>query len=290
MFPTLFHFGHLSLPTFGALAAAGLMLALLLSERTALLTGVDPAKLWDAGIFAVIAAFVLSRILLVVLYWKTFAAFPLLLLTVPSLTPIGLLLTAIATGIWLWIKRVPLLAALNAWAPCATLVWACLGLGHWAEGSDPGMPLGPSTHPIGLYVGVSHLLLAKKRGMFRDAGLTVELTQFNAPSDNLQALVAGALDVSHNPWTTTMAAFGDGNNDLRIIGGSGASGIELVARKGSVKTVAEFAAAAGKGLRVGTLKLDTLELVGYGTMVQHGRSYKDYEMTFFRAWSGWATR
>ncbi len=133
---------------------------------------------------------------------------------------------------------------------------------------------------------VSHLLLAKKRGMFRDAGLTVELTQFNAPSDNLQALVAGALDVSHNPWTTTMAAFGDGNNDLRIIGGSGASGIELVARKGSVKTVAEFAAAAGKGLRVGTLKLDTLELVGYGTMVQHGRSYKDYEMTFFPSMVG----
>ncbi len=159
VFPTLFHFGHLSLPTFGALAAAGLMLALLLSERTALLAGVDPAKLWDAGIFAVIAAFVLSRILLVVLYWKTFAAFPLLLLTVPSLTPIGLLLTAIATGIWLWIKRVPLLAALNAWAPCATLVWACLGLGHWAEGSDPGMPLGPSTHPIGLYVGVFALAL-----------------------------------------------------------------------------------------------------------------------------------
>ena len=154
MHPTLFHLGHLSLPTFGALAAVGLMLALLLSERTALLACIDPAKLWDAGIFAVLSAFVLSRVLLVITYWKTFAAFPFLLLTVPSLTPIGLLLTAIATAVWLWFKRVPLLAALNAWAPCATLVWACLGLGHWAEGSDPGMPLGSSTHPIGLYVGV----------------------------------------------------------------------------------------------------------------------------------------
>ena len=60
MFPTLFHFGHVSLPTFGALAALGLMLALWLSERTAGLAGVDAAKLWDAGIFAVIAAFCLS--------------------------------------------------------------------------------------------------------------------------------------------------------------------------------------------------------------------------------------
>ena len=147
MFPTLFHFGHVSLPTFGALAALGLMLALWLSERTAGLAGVDAAKLWDAGIFAVIAAFCLSRALLVVAYWKTFRAFPVLLLSVPSLTATGLLLTAIATCGWLWLKRVAVLRVLDAWAPCGALVWACLALGHFAEGSDPGMP---TTLPWGL--------------------------------------------------------------------------------------------------------------------------------------------
>ncbi|VVE51322.1 ABC transporter substrate-binding protein [Pandoraea anhela] len=133
---------------------------------------------------------------------------------------------------------------------------------------------------------VSHVLLAKKRGLFAKAGLNVELTQFNGPSENLQALLSESLDAMHNPWTTTMAAYGEGSRELRIIGGSGQAGIELVARKGSVKNVAEFIDAAGKGLRVGTLRLDTLELVGYGTMAKHGKSYDDYKMTFFPSMVG----
>jgi phosphatidylglycerol:prolipoprotein diacylglycerol transferase len=171
VFPTLFHLGHLSLPTFGALAALGLMLALLLSERTARLAGVDPAKLWDAGIFAVIAAFCLSRVLLVVGFWKTFRTSPVLLLAVPSLTATGLLLTVIATGVWLWVKRVPIVRAMDAWAPCGALVWAALALGHFAEGSDAGMPttlpwaMAPMPgeavrlHPVALYCAVIALLL-----------------------------------------------------------------------------------------------------------------------------------
>ena len=34
----------------------------------------------------------------------------------------------------------PIVPALDAWAPCATLVWCALALGHFFEGSDPGMP------------------------------------------------------------------------------------------------------------------------------------------------------
>jgi len=60
-------------------------------------------------------------------------------------------------------RRIPILSALDAWAPCATFVWAFLALGHFAEGSDPGMPTtlpigvrmpGDSIaqHPVGLYV------------------------------------------------------------------------------------------------------------------------------------------
>lgn len=133
---------------------------------------------------------------------------------------------------------------------------------------------------------VSHLLLAKKRGMFAKAGLNVQLTQFNGPAENIRALTAGGIHMMHNPWTTTMAAYAENNKDLRIVGGSGLSGIELVARKGSVRNVNEFVAQAGKGLRVGTLRLDTLELVGYGVMSQNGRSYSDYDMTFFPSMVG----
>jgi NitT/TauT family transport system substrate-binding protein len=133
---------------------------------------------------------------------------------------------------------------------------------------------------------ISHLLLAKRRDLFAKAGINAQVTQFNGPSDNLRALAVGALDMAHNPWTTTMAAFSEGNDNIRIVGGSGISGIELVARQGSVTTVEEFVAAAGAGLRVGTLRLDTLELVAYGTMAQNGLSYDDYRMTFFNGMPG----
>ena len=140
MYPYLLHLGHLSLPTFGVLAACGLMLALALSQHTARLVHIDPDALWDAGLFAILSAFVTSRLLLVLVHFREFLSFPLLLLAVPSLTATGLLFTAIATILWLRWKRIPLLSALDAWAPCATLVWAFLALGHFAEGSDPGMP------------------------------------------------------------------------------------------------------------------------------------------------------
>jgi phosphatidylglycerol:prolipoprotein diacylglycerol transferase len=171
VYPTLFHLGHLTLPTFGALAALGLVAALLLSERTARLAGISPEKLWDAGIFAVLAAFLLSRLILIVTSWNTLRAFPVLVLAVPSLTATGLVLTVIATAGWLYVHRIPLLAALDAWAPCGSLLWAALSLGHFAEGSDPGMPttlpwgLPPMPgeairlHPVALYVAAAALLL-----------------------------------------------------------------------------------------------------------------------------------
>lgn len=133
---------------------------------------------------------------------------------------------------------------------------------------------------------VQHLLLANKRGLFAKAGLNVRLTQFNGPGENIQALIAGAQDVIHNPWTNTIAAYARGQRDLRIICGSGKGGIELVARNGSVNSVDEFAKAAGSGLRVGTLRLDTLELVAFGTMKKAGVAYDDYKLTFFPSMVG----
>jgi phosphatidylglycerol:prolipoprotein diacylglycerol transferase len=154
--PYLLHYGHLYLPTFGVLAAVGLILALALSQHTARHAQIDPDALWDAGLFAILAAFILSRLLLIVQHFPTFRAYPILLLAVPSLTATGLLFTAIATGLWLRFKRIPILPALDAWAPCATLIWFFLALGHYAEGSDPGLPL---SQPVALYAALAALLL-----------------------------------------------------------------------------------------------------------------------------------
>lgn len=133
---------------------------------------------------------------------------------------------------------------------------------------------------------VSHLLLANKRGMFKEAGLNVQLTQFNGPNENLQALVGGTQDVAHNPWTNSVAAYAQGTDALRIISGSGKGGIELVGRNGSVKTLAQLKDAAKSGLRIGTLKLDTLELVVYSHLKSMGIDYLDYRMAFFPSMTG----
>jgi len=146
------------------------MAALALSLRTAAISGLSPDRLWNAGLFVLLSAFVLSRLLLVVMYLHAFLTYPILLLAVPSLTPLGLLLTAIVTVLYLRVRRLPLLATLDAWAPCATLVWAFLALGHFAEGSDPGLvttlpwgrPMiagGIPLHPVALYAAIMAVLL-----------------------------------------------------------------------------------------------------------------------------------
>jgi phosphatidylglycerol:prolipoprotein diacylglycerol transferase len=175
MHPYLLHSGHLLLPTFGVLAAVGLMAALTLSLRTATLVGpgaagLHPEKLWNAGLFTLLSAFALSRLLLIIANLHDFLAYPILLLMVPSLTTGGILLTILATAIYLRVRSLPLLDTLDAWSPCATLAWAFLALGHFAEGTDAGlpttlpwgMPIPPNTtrlHPVALYAAVAAALL-----------------------------------------------------------------------------------------------------------------------------------
>jgi phosphatidylglycerol:prolipoprotein diacylglycerol transferase len=195
MHPTLLHLGRFVLPTFGVLAAAGLMLALSLSLRTAALVRIDPEALWNAGLFAIVSALVSSRLLLILSNFKSFLAYPFILLTLPSLTATGILLTLVATLVYLRLKRLRLLAALDAWAPCATLTWGFLALGHFAEGSDPGLPTalpwkvlsptgGAYLHPVALYAALAaavitaaaYLYLRRQRLAERRPGQAIAFT------------------------------------------------------------------------------------------------------------------
>ena len=170
MHPYLLHSGHLLLPTFGVLAALGLMGALTLSLRTAPIVGLNPERLWNAGLFTLLSAFALSRLLLIAANPHNFLRYPVLLLMVPSLNVAGIALTLIATAIYLRLKHLPLLDTLDAWSPCATLAWAFLALGHLAEGSDAGLPtalpwglrIAPDPtllHPVALYAAVAAALV-----------------------------------------------------------------------------------------------------------------------------------
>jgi len=168
--PGFLRLGRWQVPVYGIFAAAGLIAALWLSQRTAKLVGIDEDKLWDAGMFALVAAFVASRVLLVAMDLKAFLAYPVLVLALPSLTYGGMALTAGLAWIYLRGKKLPVLDVMDAWAPCAAVLAAVLSLGHFIEGTDAGMPTrlpwgvvtpGDSVlgrvHPVELYAMVAAL-------------------------------------------------------------------------------------------------------------------------------------
>jgi phosphatidylglycerol:prolipoprotein diacylglycerol transferase len=160
--------GPLRVSGYSLCAAVGLLAALWLSQRTAKLAGLSAESLWDAGIFTVAAAFVISRLLLIARDAHAFLRYPLLILALPSFTYLGMALTTVATLVYLRRHKLPLLRVLDAWAPCAALLAAALSLGHWVEGSDEGMPTrlpwGVASpigrvHPVQLYAVVAALAL-----------------------------------------------------------------------------------------------------------------------------------
>jgi len=194
LIPGVVRVGALRVPVFGVFAAVGLVGALWLSQRTAKAAGVDAEKLWDAGMFAVAAALVVSRLLLIAMDMKAFVHYPLLVLSLPSLTYGGIALTGVLVWLWLRWKRLRVLSVLDAWAPCAMLLWAALSVGHFVEGTDAGMPtslpwgvvtagdtvLG-KVHPVQIYALVVAVVLgawllrmlmkARRAGMVASVGL-----------------------------------------------------------------------------------------------------------------------
>lgn len=140
MHSTYLQLGPLHLPYFGLVAAIGLLAALTLAERCAPWVGLSPAAIWDAGMTAVIAAFVISRLLLIVFNLHSFLSYPLLMLALPSLTSTGVLLTTLVLFGYLRWRRLPLLSTLDVTAPAAALLWSFLGLGRIVEGTREGMP------------------------------------------------------------------------------------------------------------------------------------------------------
>lgn len=168
--PSAIHLGHLLLPTTAIAAALGIVAALLLSQRTAPRAGLDPEALWSAGIFAVVATFVCSRLLLVATDLRSFLEAPLLMLALPSLTATGVLLSAVATVVYLRVRRMPLRRTLDAWAAPGALLWCVLALGDLLARTDPGLPThlpwgirsspaGATEHPVALYASALALVL-----------------------------------------------------------------------------------------------------------------------------------
>ena len=188
MHPVLFHIGAVVIPSYGAVSALGVLLALGLLLRTARVAGLDAAKLWNLAILSLFAALAAARLLLVAANWSALRLHPAWLLGLamvhhPLLAGTGALA---GSGCAFWYarhSRLPLGATADALAPPLALGLAFEQLGALAAGSgygrdaaqglpwainytDPlamiwsGAPLGIPLHPVQAYAALAFLALA----------------------------------------------------------------------------------------------------------------------------------
>ena len=141
----------------------------------------------------------------------------------------------------------------------------------------------PDVIRVGHLVGIcmSPLFYADAAGYFKDEKLNIELKFMPNPGDALTALVSGAMNIIHVPFTNLTVAANNGA-PVRIIAGSGAGGIFLIAQGSTgLKSVADLQKAKGKGLKIGCMRVNTFELTLYRVLQNAGLKYEDFQMVWF---------
>ena len=188
MHPVLFHIGSIFIPAYGVLAAAGVLLGLVLAQRTARMAGAPAGHIWNLCVVAVCAALAGERLLLVAANWSTLRQHPawtlgLAMIHHPLLAAAGSL-AALACAAWYARShRMPLADTADALAPPLALGLAFEQLGALLAGSGYGLeaspklpwavtytspfaalwsgtPLGVPLHPVQAYAALGFLTLS----------------------------------------------------------------------------------------------------------------------------------
>lgn len=145
MYPRLFQFGPLVLPTYGLFAALALVAGLTLAMRTAQRLRVAPDQMWNLGLTAILSAVIGSKLLLIVGHWRDFLSYPLLMLSLSVPQTVDSLLTEMGLGLlagllYMTLRRMPWLPALDAAAPAWALGQSIRMLGCFFAGCSYGRP------------------------------------------------------------------------------------------------------------------------------------------------------
>lgn len=186
MHPVLFHIGALVVPSYGAVAALGLLLALMLALRIARTIGVDPNRIWNLCILMLFTALVGSRLLLVIANWKILRSHPLWVLSIamvhhPLLAGVAALIAFAVAAVYSGMHRMPYRATADVLAAPLAIGLAFEQLGALLAGSGYGTgthlpwaiiytdplaarwsdaPLGIPVHPVQVYAGICFLAIA----------------------------------------------------------------------------------------------------------------------------------
>jgi phosphatidylglycerol:prolipoprotein diacylglycerol transferase len=184
--PVLFHIGALVIPSYGAVAALGLLLALMLAFHTARQLYVDPNRIWNLSILMLFTALVGSRLLLVIANWAVLRSHPLWILSIamvhhPLLAGIASLIAFAVAAVYAGLHHMPYRATADVLAAPIALGLGFEQIGALLAGSGYGTgahvpwaiiytdplaarwsdaPLGIPVHPVQAYAAICFMALA----------------------------------------------------------------------------------------------------------------------------------
>ena len=165
------------MPTYGLMAALGMVFGLTVVFRLARFRGLDPDQMWNLGGLAAFSGIVGAKLLLIILNWRNYADGSQQIFSIATLQSGGVfsggLLLAIASCWWyLQHQKIPFLSAADVFAPgialghafgrigclaagCCygkptTMPWGITFTNPWAHDFS-GTPLGHPLHPTQLY-------------------------------------------------------------------------------------------------------------------------------------------
>lgn len=145
MFPRLFHIGNFSLPTYGFMAALGLLAGLTVAVRNSKRQGVNEDYAWNLGIIAILSAVIGAKVLFVLDNWSYYGAhlgaiFSLDLLRTGGWWEGGIIAAVGACSWYMRRHRMKVLAISDAFAPGIALGHAFGRIGCFAAGCCWGKP------------------------------------------------------------------------------------------------------------------------------------------------------
>lgn len=186
MHPVLIHAGAIVIPSYGAVAALGVLLALMLALHSARRVGVDPNRIWNLSILTLFTALVGSRLLLVIANWSVLRHHPMWVLSLamihhPLLAGIGTMIAAAVAAVYARARHLPFRATADVLAAPAALGLGFEQIGALLAGSGYGTgthlpwaviytdplaerwsdaPLGIPVHPVQAYAALCFFAMA----------------------------------------------------------------------------------------------------------------------------------
>lgn len=145
MHPRLIQFGHVAIPTYGALTAVALVAALAAAAHFARRLSLDPNKVWTLSITAILTTLLGARLLVVLVHFDAFRQHPFWVLGLATLRDGWIAPVSVALGIGAGIlyalaEGLPVLGMADSLAPAAAIGFVINRIGAFVAGVDSGTP------------------------------------------------------------------------------------------------------------------------------------------------------